>query len=145
MSKPTISARLSSETVERLKKIHQESPLRKAVEAYLSLRTQTLAEMKGRFTKNELACLVDIQYGVALEPLELVTKRRWLASIADADSLDGIAGKWEISLDDLIEKVKQLHPAEAFFWQEIIDIFWNNPKAYGSPAPDLGKFLDDWQ
>jgi hypothetical protein len=121
---------------------------RNALDSFLSLYSTWNANvMNGDgkiFTRQELCYLVDIQNATIFEPRIAVSHRTWIATIEDSDELDKTGEKWKVDVAQLIEKVNKLTSSEVYFWRLAINRFWQVEDAYGSPAPDLKKFLDDY-
>lgn len=147
---PQINVTLNfQETIERLKEIHGGSNNengRKSIEGYIAMRTAWEAHacsVRGKiFTRAELSLLCDIQNGTIFDPNLCASQRTWLASLEDADEFDKVGEKWNVDMPGLAKKIKSLSPPEIYFYREEIDRFWQNPVAYGSPAPDLKAFCD---
>jgi len=139
----TKSIRLSPQTDAELVKLYGSAYAggTRATEAFLWLRKYALKGLKGKLTKNELSALIDIQNGSIFEEQFAVNHSAFIAHIEDADEFEGIGEKWKIDIKALIEKVKNMSTCEIFFLQEEIDRFWNVEQAFGSPNPDLEKFL----
>jgi hypothetical protein len=96
------------------------------------------------FTKKELSYLVDIQNATIFEARMAVSNRTWIAEIEDSDELDHMGEKWEVDARDIIKKVNNLTSSDIYFWRLAINRFWQVESAYGSPMPNLEKFLDDF-
>ena len=139
----TKSIRLSPQTDAELVKLYGSAYAggTRATEAFLWLRRYALKGIRGKFTKNELSALIDIQNGSIFEEQFAVNHSAFIAHIEDANEFEGIGRRWDIDIKVLIEKVNHLNTCEIFFLQEEIDRFWNVEKAFGSPNPDLEKFL----
>lgn len=121
---------------------------RSAIDGFLNLYYSWDANLKrgdGKiFSRKELCYLVDIQNGTIFDARIAVSHRTWIAEIEDSDELDRMGEKWEVKAKDIIEKVNGLNSADVYFWRLTIQRFWQVEDAYGSPAPDLEKFLDDF-
>lgn len=115
-----------------------------AVECFLYLRAHTLAGLKCYFTKNELSALIDIQNGTIMQSQFAISKEVLIAEIQDSNKIEGLAARWGININKLISKIGNLFAAQVYFLQSEINRFWNVPEAYGSPSPDLEKFLDEY-
>ena len=139
----TKSIRISPQSDAELKKLYGSAYAggTRATEAFLWLRRYTLKGLKGKLTRDELSALTDIQNGSIFEEQFAVNHSAFIAHIEDANEFEGIGKKWNIDIKALIEKVKNMTTCEIFFLQEEIDRFWNVEKAFGSPNPDLEKFI----
>jgi hypothetical protein len=47
-----------------------------------------------------------------------------------------------LMMPQISEKLKTLTSAQKFFLQDEINRYWNEPKAYGYPDPDINMFLE---
>lgn len=139
----TKSIRISPQSDAELKKLYGSAYAggTRATEAFLWLRRYTLKGLKGKLTRNELSALTDIQNGLIFEEQFAVNHSAFIAQIEDSDWFDHIGERWQVDVKALIKKVEQMTTCEIFFLQEEIDRFWNVEKAFGSPNPDLEKFL----
>lgn len=135
------------EIIEQLQKIHDDSKsfgVNHACEAYVSLRKFTLRDLHGKFTRDELGFLCDIQNATMFTPEYAGVRDLWIGNIEDADRLDGTGEKWGLDVPGLVKKIKGMPAAEVFFMQEEIERFWNVAGTYGSPNPSLEKFMLIW-
>lgn len=116
-----------------------------AVNAYVNIRPRVLRELKNQFTKEELSLIVDSLNGTIFDP-KLATNNSMLsAGIEDSISFDGIDEKWGVDKESILNKITNLSAAHTYFLMEEISRFWNIPKAYGAPTPDLEAFLNNFE
>lgn len=134
------------ETIKQLEQIHKNKSvgINRACEAYVNLRKYIQHDLKGKFTRDEIGYLADIQNATMFQPEFACRPDMWVANIEDAAQFDGTDEKWGVKLEDLVTKVRGLSPSESFFMQEEIDRFWNTPQAYGHMNANLERFMMVW-
>ena len=115
-----------------------------AVLCFLDLRVQSVRELRGLFTRAELTALVDMYNGTMFDSRFAVQKQTLLAQIEDSELYNKISDRWKINISTLVLKVESMSTNQAFFWVYEIHRFWDEPAAYGSPSPDLEKFLNEY-
>lgn len=99
-------------------------------------------ELKGVFTRAELSAMVDNENGVLIDKRYWGNKRMFLHALEDGVNLDGLAEKWGVDYDTMKEKIMGIPDSTFLYLHEQIYVFWNERRAYGSPAPSLDKFVD---
>lgn len=82
------------------------------------------AEIKGLFSKNELMALVDANNGVLVAEPFWGSQRAMAFSLEDAESMDNLGTRWETSIEDLINKIKNMPSSLFLFLHEKIYRFW---------------------
>jgi hypothetical protein len=137
--KSTTSFRASDEAKKQLSALHSSvsAGAERAIDCYLALRSRSLHEIKGKFSRGELSYLVDMMNGTMLEVQFAVNPSVQIAAIEDADKYEGLAAKWGVNLPVMIDKFMELNSAQCLFLIEEIKMFWENPQ-------DLDGFLDKY-
>ena len=119
--------------------------MRLSAETFMQLRTSTMYELKGKFTKPEIIALTDNLNGTMMQVEYATNGNMLIAHIEDGEKYEGVCSKHGANLNDLSAKIASLTSAQVLFLQDEINRFWNEPKAYGSPTPDLDKFIEAMQ
>lgn len=104
MGNPTKGATLSAETFPRL-------------------RYKILDDLSGVFTRAELSVMVDNQNGTMMDP-QFMGKQFLVIHLEDGDQLEGLASKWNISMSDLKQKIKNLPETVALMLHFELFAFW---------------------
>lgn len=111
-----------------------------AIASYLELKRQTVKELAGIFTANELSYMVDIANATMFDPTFASQKVSLIASVEDSDRYEGTATKWNVDLKQLLSKVDKLTAAQCFFLQRETYLYW-----YGSDKPgNLDTFISQF-
>ena len=144
MTKERKNFRLDTVLLSNLEKqlgYDQTEVVEKALNAYDALRRAALKEIKESFTREELLGLIDMQNGHLLSPQLQARVEVYLGSLEDAQQYDQLSIRWDFNYEILRRKIEFLSPNAVYFLQEEIDRFWKEPKAFGSPTPDLEIFI----
>lgn len=141
----TSTFRTSDQIKQDLSELHGSvsSGAGRAVEIYLALRSRSLHNIKGRFDRKELSYLVDMLNGTMFDPKLAVIPDVLIAGIEDADEYEQLGAKWDVDIEVLSAKVRDLTSAESCFLIEEINRFWYG-QGYGAPTPELEAFLDEY-
>lgn len=111
-----------------------------AIASYLELKRQTVKELAGIFTANELSYMVDIANATMFDPTFASQKVSLIASVEDSDRYEGTATKWNVDLKQLLSKVDKLTAAQCFFLQRETYLYW-----YGTDKPgNLDEFINQF-
>lgn len=111
--------------------------LQTCASSFLELRRKALREIKGKFSTAELHSLIDLHNSTIFDAKIASMSGAFIASVEDANSLDGLCAKWEIDFDSLIRKLKSLNDFQSFFLSFECYAFW-----YGKNAGnDLENFV----
>ncbi len=95
-------------------------------------RYYRLLEMEAQeFTEAEASLICDALNGTFFEPHTITLL--W-ANIADAIRYDGLDGKWDVDGAALVERLRNLTPAQTFALADAAERFWN---ATGTTAERL--------
>lgn len=97
-----------------------------ALDALIMIRDYSLAEIKGRFTQGEWSFLVDSLNGTMAYGSFRCNAGALAYHCQDADKLDDLGDKWEIDIQELMEKIKDLTAAqvEAVYFR--VEQIWNS-------------------
>jgi hypothetical protein len=108
-----------------------------AISSFIELKRQTIKEIAGLFTENELKYLTDIANATMFDPVFATQKLSLIAAVEDSDRYEGTAKKWDIDLKQLLSKVNKLTAAQCFFLQRETYLYW-----YGTNKPGvLDEFI----
>jgi len=97
----------------------------RAVLSWHYLRTSSLEELKGIFSKAELILLINMRRETKFEP-KFASGTALAYEVTDAETLYGIATEWGVDVKVLSEKLNQLSYPHSFFLSDWIDCFWIN-------------------
>lgn len=109
-----------------------------------NLEKRLALEIRGVFTANELKCILDANNGTMISEPFWGSQRAMVIQMQDGDEYDRIGEKWGVSIAEICTKIQQLSPAAFLYFHEEIYRFWNEPPAYGSPAPELDFFIEKY-
>ena len=110
-----------------------------AISGYIELRRYTMRELKGVFSAAEIKYLVDMSNSSMFLPEYASNLQMLIARVEDANKFDGLADKWQVNLDIMLDKIKKLTSAQVFFLQFACYNYW-----YGSDdVGDLDSFVND--
>lgn len=127
------------------KMFEQQNPgCNEALECFLDLRVQSIRELRHYFSRAELTALVDMMNGTMFDPRFAVQKSALIHQVEDKELYDKMSALWKVDVKKLIAKIEAMPTALAFFLVYEIHRFWDEPEAYGSPSPNLEKFLDEY-
>lgn len=94
------------------------------------IEQMSIAELKGRFTPKEWACMADILNGTRADgPFRYATVSI-IANIEDGELYDGACQKWDVDKDALIAKCKQLTAAQMDALYRRVEDFWARSSTY---------------
>jgi len=102
-----------------------------ALESYPELYGRTLRDLRGVFTAGELSLMLDVQNGCLLMPQ--VAGQHLLADVEDGIALEGMAEKWKINGEALIEKIRRLKLFEIAMLEIWAGAFWRQEKPQIEP------------
>lgn len=113
----------------------------RAITGFDLLRKSTLQDLRGTFTREQLVAIVASFNGMIINPA-YQPKMALKAQVHDALRF----GQATVENEQvLLKTIESLSTQECFFVLNEVDRFWNVPAAYGSPTPNLDKFIKDWQ
>ena len=92
------------------------------LDAFPALYKRTLEDLKGRFSREELLLMIDVNNGLWLTPR--IAGQHMDAQVSDGIALDHLDEKWEIDGDALNKKVADLSIFEAACLEIWIMAFW---------------------
>lgn len=92
------------------------------LDAFPALYKRTLEDLKGRFSREELLLMIDVNNGLWLTPR--IAGQHMDAQVSDGIALDHLDEKWEIDGDVLNKKVADLSIFEAACLEIWIMAFW---------------------
>lgn len=108
-----------------------------AISSFIEIKRQTIKELAGIFTENELKYLTDIANATMFDPAFAAQKVSLIAAAEDSDKYEGTAEKRGVDLNALLLKVSNLTAAQCFFLQRETFLYW-----YGTHKPgDLDEFI----
>jgi len=107
------------------------------LEAWAQMRKYTLAELKGKFTRGELMCIIDLFNGTIFEPKFASHSQYLKFQIEDGERFQNQAEHFEFSYPQLLKKVETLTSAQTYFLLESINWFW-----YKNMGADLDEFIE---
>lgn len=102
------------------------------------------AEIRGTFTEDELKAILDANNGTMVSEPFWGSQRAMAIQMEDAEQFDQVGKKWGVDVSVIIEKIQDLSPASFLYFHEEIYRFWNEPPAYGSPAPQITLFIEKY-
>lgn len=97
-----------------------------ALDALIMIRTYSLSEIKGCFTPGEWSFLADSLNGTMTDGSFRCNAGALAYHCLDADKLDGLGAKWEIDIQELMHKIKDLTAAQVDAVYFRIEQFWNS-------------------
>lgn len=97
-----------------------------AIEALMTIRKYSLNEIKGIFTPEEWSFLVDSLNGTMTTDAFRCNAGALAYHCQDADKLDDLGEKWEIDIQELMEKIKDLTAAQVDAVYFRVEQFWNS-------------------
>jgi hypothetical protein len=109
-----------------------------AAEAFMTLRTRSLARLKGIFSEQEITAICDCYNGIMPQP-EFMSRDVFIAQLEDSEKYQSISSKHEFSLENLREKVEKLHDSEVFFLLDRIYSFWETESSNPDSLTNLVK------
>jgi len=92
------------------------------LDAFPSLYKHTMHELKGRFSREELLLMIDVNNGLWLTPG--ISGQHMSAQVPDGIALDHLDEKWEFDGDALNKKIDSLSIVEAACLEIWIMAFW---------------------
>ncbi len=136
---PTVSTYLEESAQKELISIFENAyqGLQTCTTTFLELRRKALRELKGIFSVSEVNALVDIHNATIFDPRIASMSGSLIASVEDANLLDGLCTKWAIDFNSLISKLKELNDFQTFFLSFECYVFW-----YGkNSGSDIESFV----
>lgn len=97
-----------------------------AIEVLMTIRAYSLAEIKGRFTQGEWSFLADSLNGTITDGSFRCNAGALAYHCQDADKLDDLGEKWEIDIQELVDKIKDLTAAQVDAVYFRVEQFWNS-------------------
>lgn len=94
-----------------------------AVSFWPYLRTRTLVELKGVFSRSELCALIDIHNGTHVQPTYAYSSIIE-HQLSDGCDSSGLAEKWGIKKEDTVTKINSLTAAQTIIFLDWIRLFW---------------------
>ena len=118
----------------------------KAVKNFLNLRRNSFAMLKGVFTKNEMEGIVASFNSTILESSFISMRNNndiLFNLIIDNELVNHLSLNYHFDYKLMIAKIKKLDHLQTFILFDECYRFWHDEAAYGAPAPNLEKFLND--
>ncbi len=109
------------------------------IDSFLYLRRDTLQELKGIFTKEELTGLIALRNGTIFEPQFSCNAKFLLAELEDAEKFDNQSKNFSFDYKKLIAKIQKLTSAQVYFLLLEINRFWNKESAKENSLDDFIK------
>lgn len=106
------------------------------IDAFHALYRRTLADLKGKFTHDELMLVIDVFNSTALTGA--LAGQQLDIQVEDGLDLDGLDKKWNISKSGMIDKIKTL----TLFEIACLEI-WANGFWYGGRYENKGGAIED--
>jgi hypothetical protein len=104
-------------------------------QAVPALYSVTLGEIKGLFTNGEISLMLDVSKGLLLTPM--ILGQHLPIEVEDGIDLNGLAEKWNVDRDTLLEKLERLSTTQIAVLETVLNDFW-----YGADqSQDLQAFL----
>ena len=110
------------------------------IDSFLYLRRNTLSEIKGIFTKEEIIGIVDLRNGTIFEPQFSCNNKFLLAELEDAEKFDSQSKNFNFDYKKLIAKIQRLTSAQIYFLLLEINRFWNKES---TKENSLDNFIKD--
>ena len=107
------------------------------VEPFQRLKTVTLLELKGYFTREELIALIDSQNGVLLTPDFIYNKSFLLAQLEDFEMFENGISRQSANPADLFSKIDKLAQSQVYYLLLDIHVFWQSGKV-------LSEYLENF-
>jgi hypothetical protein len=116
--------------------------LNNAVETFLRLRSASLREIKGIFTKPEIVGMIDAFNGTMIGNIPIPAKDMLSAQMEDSETYDFSSTRHGYEITALLGKIAELTTAQSEFWLQELVRFWEEL----SNQPDsLEKFIESYQ
>ncbi|MGB6065639.1 MAG: hypothetical protein WBG50_12590 [Desulfomonilaceae bacterium] len=91
-------------------------------QAIPNLYSVTLGEIKGLFTAGEVNLMLDVSNGLLLMPM--ILGQHLSHEVEDGIDLNGLAEKWDIDRDALLEKLARLSTTQIAVLETVLNDFW---------------------
>jgi hypothetical protein len=91
-------------------------------QAIPNLYAVTLGEIKGLFTAGELNLMLDVSKGLLLTPT--ILGQHLSHEVEDGIDLSGLAKKWDVNRDALLEKLGRLSTTQIAVLETVLNDFW---------------------
>ena len=115
--------------------------LNNAVETFLRLRSNSLKEIKGIFTKPEIVGMIDAFNGTMIGNIPIPAKDMLSAQMEDSETYDFSSTRHGYEITALLSKIDNLTTAEAEFWlQEVVRF----GEELSSQPESLDKFIENY-
>lgn len=107
-------------------------------------RLGTLAEIRGRFTREEIIALADSFNGLLPTWSIMCNPKVFAAHTEDAEIYQASASMHNADIKTLVAKLEALTVFQSTILQLELLRFWNTdgPEGYGTPQPDLEKLIE---
>lgn len=115
--------------------------LNNAVETFLRLRSNSLKEIKGIFTKPEIVGMIDAFNGTMIGNIPIPAKDMLSAQMEDSETYDFSSTRHGYEITALLSKIDNLTTAEAEFWLQELVRFWEE---LSSQPDSLDKFIENY-
>jgi hypothetical protein len=100
--------------------------LSKVIDQHLYISRYSKNELKGRFTPAEWSFFADSLNGSMIDGPFRCNQGALIAHCEDAESFEGTATKWGVSILEISEKIKALTGAQISALYSHIERFWDN-------------------
>lgn len=100
--------------------------LSKIIERYMYIDKYSKNELKGKFTPAEWNFLADSLNGSIIDGMFRCNQGALIAHCEDAETFEGTAKKWNVSIADMSEKIKTLFGAQINALYCHVEKFWDD-------------------
>lgn len=108
------------------------------IDRHVQLHTRTLARLRGRFNRNEIAAMLNAFNGTMIQGFFLPAADLLRAQMEDADTYEASAQMYDYDLPALLAKLEGLSELEAETWLAELLRFW-------SENVEIGNFLTHYE
>lgn len=119
----------------------KQDTLNNSVETFLRLRSASLRELKGVFTKAETVGMVDAFNGTMIGNVPIPAKDMLVAQMEDSEQYDFSSTRHGYEINALLGKINALSTAQAEFWLQELVRFWEE---LSNQPESLEKFIENY-
>ena len=99
----------------------------------------SLVQIKGKFTRDELALFIDTHNGMMLSPMHFGSNTLAVGP-SDAIALDNMAAKWGVDPESLLNKIHELSAAQQLCLEIWACGFWSSQET--PEGKDFERYID---
>ncbi|MFH0825272.1 MAG: hypothetical protein V2B18_21180 [Pseudomonadota bacterium] len=110
------------------------------LDAFPTLYARTLLDLRGKFSGNEVALLIDAFNGTMLTPQ--LAGQHVIMSAADSMELDRTDEKWNVEPKDFLARLQALSHFERAVMEIFVRAYWESPET-GDGLKNPGS-LEEW-